>query len=237
MSKPRYLQAGVPQGSVLSPTPYNLYINDTPQTSGVNLALFGDDIYLYATDHKEGYVLRKIQHELNSTAACGECWNIKINEDKTLAIYFTRRTRQPDSLLTLNVRNIPFVNSVKYLGVIFDKRMTLRLHIQMIEAKAFRTFIGINSLFKSARLSANIKLTLHKAVVRSVMTYACPAWKFAAECHLLKLQRLQNKVLHTICNFPRHTLVRDKHEDFQIPYVYDYITKSCRQQAEVIQKS
>jgi hypothetical protein len=67
------------------------------------------------------------------------------------------------------------------------------------------------------------------------MTYVCPAWEFAAESHLLKLQRLQNKVLRTIGNFPRRTSVRDMHMAFQIPYIYDYITKSCMQQAEVIQ--
>jgi hypothetical protein len=69
MSTPRYMQAGVPQGSVLSPTLYNLYINDTPQTPGMNLALFADDTCLYATDRKEGYVLRKIQRGLDSMAA------------------------------------------------------------------------------------------------------------------------------------------------------------------------
>jgi hypothetical protein len=67
------------------------------------------------------------------------------------------------------------------------------------------------------------------------MTYACPAWEFAAESHLLKLQRLRNKVLRTIGNYPRRTSVRDMHVAFQIPYGYDYITKSYRQQAEVIQ--
>jgi hypothetical protein len=67
------------------------------------------------------------------------------------------------------------------------------------------------------------------------MTYACPAWEFAAECHLLKLQRLQNNVLHTIGNFPKRASVRDMLQSFHMPYVYDYITKSCRQQAEVIQ--
>jgi hypothetical protein len=51
----------------------------------------------------------------------------------------------------------------------------------------------------------------------------------------MKLQRLQNKVLRTIGNFSRSTSVRDMHVAFQIPYVYDYITKSCWQQAEVIQ--
>jgi hypothetical protein len=49
------------------------------------------------------------------------------------------------------------------------------------------------------------------------------------------LQHLQNKVLRTIGSFPRHTPVRDMHVAFWIPHVYDYVTKSCRQQAEVIQ--
>jgi hypothetical protein len=68
-----------------------------------------------------------------------ERWNIKINEDKNREIYFSHQGRPPDSLLALNGLNIPFVNSVKYLGVIFDKRMT-RLSIETINAKAFRTF-------------------------------------------------------------------------------------------------
>jgi hypothetical protein len=215
------MQAGVPQGPVLSPTLYNLYINDTLQTPGMNLALFADDTCLYATDRKEVYVLRKIQRGLDSMAAWCKHWNIKINEDKTRVIYFTRRNRPPDSLLTLNGRNIPFVNSVKYLSVLFDKSMTWRLHIQMIETKAFRTFIRIYSLFKSERLSANIKLTHHKVLIRSVMTYACPAREFAVECHLLELQRLRNKVLRTIGHFPKRTSVRDIHKAFHIPYIYD----------------
>jgi hypothetical protein len=78
-----------------------------------------------------------------------------------------------------------------------------------------------------------IKLTLHKALIRSVMTYASPAWEFAADTHLVKLQRLQNKDLRTTGNFLRHTPVRDLHMTFKIPYLYDYITKLCRQQAEV----
>jgi formate dehydrogenase maturation protein FdhE len=51
----------------------------------------------------------------------------------------------------------------------------------------------------------------------------------------LKLQRLQNKVLRTIGNYRRRTRIRDLHLAFHIPYVYDYITQLCRQQAEVIQ--
>jgi hypothetical protein len=58
--------------------------------------------------------------------------------------------------------------------------MTWRLHIETIEAKGFRTFIRLYPLFKSEQLSVNIKLTLHKALIKSAMTYTCPAWEFAA---------------------------------------------------------
>jgi hypothetical protein len=66
------------------------------------------------------------------------------------------------------------------------------------------------------------------------MTYACPTWEFAAETHLLKLQSLQNRVLRTIGNFQKKTTIRDMHVAFQVPYVYDYITKLCRRQEEII---
>jgi hypothetical protein len=65
----------------------------------------------------------------------------------------------------------------------------------MIEARTFRTFIKVYSLFKSVRLSANIDLTLHKTLITLVMTYACPNWVQAADTYLLKLHCLQNKVL------------------------------------------
>jgi hypothetical protein len=83
--------------------------------------------------------------------------------------------------------------------------ITWRLHIKTIEVKTFRTFIRTYSLLKSEQLSVNIKLTLHKALGTSIMTYASPAWEFVADTHLLKLQHLQNTVLHTNGNFPRHT--------------------------------
>jgi hypothetical protein len=50
----------------------------------------------------------------------------------------------------------------------------------------------------------------------------------------LKLHRLQNKVLRTTVTFPKRTSVRDLHMTFNLPYVYDYVIKLCRQLAEVI---
>jgi hypothetical protein len=111
-----------------------------PQTLGVYPAVFANDTCLYARDRKEGYVVRKFQRGLSSMETWYECWSIKINENKTQAIYFSRSRRTPESHLTPNGRNITFVNSVKYLGVIFDKKVKLKLNIEMIESKAFSIY-------------------------------------------------------------------------------------------------
>jgi hypothetical protein len=86
----------------------------------------------------------------------------------------------------------------------------------MIEAKAFSTFIRIFSLLKSERFSAKIKLTIHKALIRIVITYAFSVWELATDTYLLKLQRLQNKVLRTIGNIPRCAPFSDMHTAFQL---------------------
>jgi hypothetical protein len=63
------------------------------------------------------------------------------------------------------------------------------------------------------------------------MTYACPAWDFAAGAYLSKLLRLQNKVFHTTGNFPKRTPTRELHVAFNIPYAYHFITQLCKKQS------
>jgi hypothetical protein len=124
LSSPKKIMAGVLQGSVLAPVLYSLYMNDAPEAPGVLLALFADDTCIYATEKHEHRVLNKLQHGLTAVGSWCLCWNIKVNEGKTQAIYFSRRRRIPKDDLQLNGRNITFVNSAKYLGVIFDRRLT-----------------------------------------------------------------------------------------------------------------
>jgi hypothetical protein len=64
------------------------------------------------------------QHGLSPMKTWCEHWNIKVNEAKTQGIYFSHSQHPLVSHLTLNGRNIPSVNSAKYLGVLFDRRVT-----------------------------------------------------------------------------------------------------------------
>jgi len=110
----------------------------------------------------------------------------------------------------------------------------LRLFLHWKDAKALWIFISIYPLLKNECLSVDTKLTLYKALIRSILTYACPAWEFVADSYLLKLQHLWNKVLCTIGNLPQCTLTCDLHMVFKIPYLDNFITKLCRQKATVV---
>jgi hypothetical protein len=104
----------VPQGSILAPILYSLYINSAPAAPGTHL--FVDDTYIYTTEKHEHHVLCKLQFSLTAVKWC-EHWNIKINEGKTQSVYFSRRLRVPEDVVQLNGQDIPFVNNVTYCHV------------------------------------------------------------------------------------------------------------------------
>jgi hypothetical protein len=98
----REIAALVPQGFVLTPVLYSLYINSTSAEVGTHLALFADDTCTYATEKHESRVLCKLQRGLTAVNSWCERCNIKINAGKIQAIYFCRKLRVPDDVLQLN---------------------------------------------------------------------------------------------------------------------------------------
>jgi hypothetical protein len=141
--------------------------------------------------------------------------------------------RIPEDMIQLNVQDIPFVNNVTYLGVTFDRMTTWRLHIERTVTKALHMYMRTYFLFKSERLNTNIRLTLYKVLIRSVMTCLAHLGVYSGWSPL-EQHHLQKRVLHTIGNFDRCTLVCKMLMAFKIPYVYDCISKLFRMQVGVI---
>jgi hypothetical protein len=72
-----------------------------------------------------------------------------------------------------------------------------------------------------------MRLVLFKFLIRSFMTYTSPTWEYAADSHLFKLQRLQNRVFRAIEYLHKCKLLRELHVAFEIPYMYYHINKLC----------
>lgn len=90
-SKTINVTAGVPQGSVLGPKLYNIYINDMPRAKHVNLGLFADDTVLYTNSYRVDTITTRLENTVTKINRYFMKWKIRMNKSKTEAILFTKR--------------------------------------------------------------------------------------------------------------------------------------------------
>lgn len=111
-----------PRKNPLSPTLFNIYINNIPKTDRTHLALFADDIAIISESANKDLAKKNIQQHLDLITDYWHKWKLKINADKTQNIQFAKRRTD---VSTRNIRiggtEIEDEPKVKYLGVILNK--------------------------------------------------------------------------------------------------------------------
>lgn len=126
------IPAGLAQGTCISPILYALYIADIPIVENTQLALYADDTSIYTSAKQSNTIINRLNHALQTLAQYFHKWKIKINPAKTQAILFpfdNKRRRIPTIKLKGEQHDINFTDSVNYLGIIFDKKLTFAHHI------------------------------------------------------------------------------------------------------------
>jgi Reverse transcriptase (RNA-dependent DNA polymerase) len=224
--------AGVPQGSTLSPFLFNLFINDIPKQKNCELALYADDTVLFCKKSWKNLKSLKFNllKSLKSISQFFQNWKIKINATKTKFLTFTKSTTMKNKLRndTININNDCFKwdNQVTYLGVELDQGLTYKNHIENSIKKAQNTIRSNYCLIKrNSHVPLHTKLTLYKALIRPILTYACPIFSNCAKAHVKKIQIQQNKILRMICNSPYFTRNDDLHANTKLPTIREFINK------------
>ena len=136
-SNPKPLRAGVPQGSLLSPTLFSIFVRDVPRSPGTDLALYADDTAIFCRSLSQTLVTRRLQSALDDLQEWFRMWRIAINPEKSTALIITRRGyRRVQDNLEMFDRQIPWRSEAKYLGVTLDTRLTWKAHVTAVTNRA-----------------------------------------------------------------------------------------------------
>lgn len=223
-SSERRMEAGVPQGSLLSPLLYSLFTMDMPKTDGTCLALYADDTAVCTSSKQPWLISQRLQTAADRLEEWFSKWRIGVNPEKSTAVFFTKRFQRPQDEIRMFDRRIPWGDETKYLGVVLDRRLTWRSHTNHCSNKAKSALGSLQCLFhRRSKLSAETKVRLYKLIIRPMMTYASPCWGYAAMTHIRKLQVVQNRCLRQAIGAPWYVRNLQIHRDLGMEQIAEFI--------------
>lgn len=204
------VKAGVPQGSILAPILYNTFTSDLPNLStGCSNFFFADDTSISAKGKSLRVICSRLQRSLDVFNSYLMKWKIKPNAAKTQLIIFPHKPKASflkpgeNNVIKLNDIALSWSNEVKYLGLILDKNLTFKNHIESIQAKCNKYIKCLYPLInRNSKLCLKNKLLIYKQIFRPAMLYAVPIWTSCCATRKKVLQRIQNKILKMILKLP-----------------------------------
>lgn len=224
-STKRKIRAGVPQGSVLGPKLFNIYLNDIPLFQKTQTALFADDTAIYSHSFSAIVAAKQIQIHLNILEKYYTKWKVSLNVAKTEVIVLARKCQNLRIIQPIKVyeQKIEPTTLVKYLGVYMDAKLQYKEHIKQVIHKAYTVLIKLYPLMvNNSPLSQYNKLLVYKMIIRPIIMYAAPIWCSIAKTNLKPLQIFQNKCLRLVLSENKYAKINDLHTKTSLLMIEDY---------------
>ena len=204
LSNSKPVTCGVPQGSILGPLLFLIYINDLPNCLNYAMPrMFADDTNVsYAADS-----LNELQNVLNSELKSLHNWlitnRLSLNIAKTefMTIGSRQKLRTIDDVITIKIiinfkSEINRVDSVKSLGVYIDNHLTWTKHIDKI-SKKIASAIGALKRIRPY-ITTNTAVQVYQALIQPHFDYCCSVWDGLGETLSCEMQKLQNRAARVI---------------------------------------
>ena len=208
------ITTGCPQGSCCGPGMWTIYYNSLLNlhfTHRTKTIAFADDLMLAIRGRTVSEAENMANVELTKIAAWARDNKVHFNEQKSKTILISRKRKERrDVMLYLNSRPLPQVQSLKYLGIIIDKKLTFKDHIHYITEKCSKLIFALS---KSAKLNWGLGhgalKTIYTGAILPLLQYGAPIWikalaKASYKIKLIRVQRLINirmaKSFRTVSN-------------------------------------
>ena len=192
-------EEGVPQGSVLSPTLFNIKINNITECllQNTKCSLYVDDFVIYYRANCMIEIQNHLQLQINKIQEWTEKNGFKFSAQKTKVVHFCQmHKKHPDPELYLYKKQIPVTTNVKFLGVTFDSKLNFLLHIKELKSKCQKSTNLLKTLANTDWGGEKKSLLkIYRSHIRSKLDYGCLVYGSARTSYLKMLDPVQNQCL------------------------------------------
>ena len=191
------VNTGVPQGSILGPLLFILYINDFPAISdSMDAYLYADDTAIFVEGNTAGEVQKVINELMPKVTDWFIANQLSVNTDKTYYQVYSNKKVPTNILFHLGGANIKRAYTVKYLGVFIDENMKWGTHID----KLYRTLCRNVGMISKAKyfLSSDHLLLLYNSLFLAHVNYCCFIFTSTYPTHISKLEKIQKRAVRLV---------------------------------------